>query len=515
MNKSSLKTFAIESRRELMSNIERTLNLLGISRKGVTLGKIMGEKVEIEGKLHNRRDYDTLLKKYHELGYDELVEETAYTWFNRLTALTYMEINGYVNDGLIFSSTSKIAPDIIDSYNDAQFFQNFSDEKKEKVHILRDEHKLEELYSIFVEGKSVELSNIMPFMFSKESELLFPTGLLMEDSFLVKLRKEMTESKEEDGLVPVEIIGWLYQFYNSEKKDLVFEGLKKNQKITKENIPAATQLFTPKWIVKYMVENSLGKLGVESLGVSENLKSKWKYYIESEVDITAQKLKLEDIKIIDPAMGSGHMLTYSFDLLADIYEDAGWGKKDAVLSILKNNIFGLEIDERAGQLASFALMMKGRERFPRLFKVLERLEEEEKFGLKTLTISESNNISQQTKNLMSENNLKNLNQLLQNFEDAKEYGSILKLEKLENLAEEFENLKMAYDKIGQTSLFNSSMEIMDRWNVVEDFEKIEKLIEQQGVMTEKFDVVVTNPPYMGGKGYTEALKKYVEKNYKD
>ncbi|MGL6166947.1 MAG: BREX-1 system adenine-specific DNA-methyltransferase PglX, partial [Fusobacteriaceae bacterium] len=187
MNKNSLKTFAIESRRELMRNIERTLNLLGISKKGVTLGNIMGEEIEIGGTLYNRRDYDTLLRKYHELGYEELVEETAYTWFNRLTALAYMEINGYVNDGLIFSSTSKIAPDIIDSYNDAQFFQNFSDEKKEKVHIMRDEHKLEELYSIFVEGKSVELSNIMPFMFSKESELLFPTGLLMEDSFLVKL----------------------------------------------------------------------------------------------------------------------------------------------------------------------------------------------------------------------------------------------------------------------------------------------------------------------------------------
>lgn len=520
MNKSSLKNFAIEARRELMGNIERKLNILGITKKGIVPGNSMGSQIEIGGRLYNRDSYDALIRKYSELGYDELIEESGYTWFNRLTALAYMECNGYIDEKIIFSTTSKTEPNIIDEYNDAEFFQNFDRELQEKIHDLRDNHKLEEMYSILVEGKCEELSVIMPFMFSKRggyAELLFPSGLLMDNSILVKLRKEMAESKEENGTVPVELIGWLYQFYNSEKKDEVFEGLKKNQKITKENIPAATQLFTPKWIVKYMAENSLGKLAVESLGVSEDLKKTWKYYIESEKDESAERVKIEDLKILDPAMGSGHMLTYSFDLLFDIYEDLGWGKKDAVISILKNNIFGLEIDERAGQLASFAIMMKGREKFPRLFKVLERLDEEERFNIHTLTIQESNTITEQTRKLMAENSLKSLEKLLENFHDAKEYGSILKLEKIEreNLEEDYRKLKEVYDKVGQISLFNSSMELTGSWNMSEDLEKIEKLIDQQEIMTEKYDVVITNPPYMGGKGYSDILKKYVEKNYKD
>jgi len=204
----------------------------------------------------------------------------------------------------------------------------------------------------------------------------------VEPAVIVRLREEI--GKE----APIELIGWLYQFYNSEKKDQVFEALKKNTKIAKENIPAATQLFTPDWIVKYMVENSLGKLVLESTGINESLKNNWKYYIDSELDKNSEKIKIEDVKILDPAMGSGHILVYAFDILFEIYENLGWSTKDTVLSILKNNLYGLEIDERAGQLASFALMMKAREKFSRLFSVLKR---EEAFKLNTLTIEESNN----------------------------------------------------------------------------------------------------------------------------
>ncbi|MGL5592869.1 MAG: DNA methyltransferase, partial [Cetobacterium sp.] len=428
MNKTSLKNFAIEARNILMENTKKQLINLGITKKEVATVNSMGSQVEVAGHLYKKSSYDALIRKYNEVGYEELIEECAYTWFNRLTALAYLEINEYVEEKVVFSTTSKLDPDIIDNYMDAEFFQNFDSELQNRIHDLKDAHKTEEMYSLLIEGKCEELSNIMPFMFSKGgdyAELLFPKGLLLQNSILMKLREEILGSKDEDGVVPVELIGWLYQFYNSEKKDEVFEGLKKNKKITKENIPAATQLFTPKWIVQYMVENSLGKLAVESLGVSEILKKTWKYYIESESDESSPKLNIEEIKILDPAMGSGHMLTYSFDVLFDIYEDLGWSKKDAVLSILKNNIYGLEIDDRAGQLASFAIMMKAREKFSRLFRVLERLEDEERFNLNSLTIIESNSIAEQTRKLIGDNSLNNLLKLISNFEDAKEYGSIL------------------------------------------------------------------------------------------
>ncbi|MGL5933200.1 MAG: BREX-1 system adenine-specific DNA-methyltransferase PglX [Cetobacterium sp.] len=514
MNKTSLKNFAITARNVLMENTKKQLENLGITKKEVITANSMGSQVEVAGHLYKKSSYDALIRKYNEVGYEELIEESAYTWFNRLTALAYLEINEYVEEKVVFSTTSKLDPDIIDNYMDAEFFQNFDSELQNRIHDLKDAHKTEEMYSLLIEGKCEELSNIMPFMFSKGgdyAELLFPKGLLLQNSILMKLREEILGSKDEDGVVPVELIGWLYQFYNSEKKDEVFEGLKKNKKITKENIPAATQLFTPKWIVQYMVENSLGKLAVESLGASETLKKTWKYYIESESDESSPKLNIEEIKILDPAMGSGHMLTYSFDVLFDIYEDLGWSKKDAVLSILKNNIYGLEIDDRAGQLASFAIMMKGREKFSRLFRVLERLEDEEKVHLNSLTIIESNPIAEQTMQLIGDNSLNNLLKLISNFQDAKEYGSILKLDALEkgSLEGELHKLEVAYKNLGQIALFAGT------WNMEEDLETLRKLVTQQENMTQKYDVVITNPPYMGSKGYSDILKKYIEKNYKD
>lgn len=514
MNKTSLKNFAITARNVLMENTKKQLENLGITKNKVEAANSMGSQVEVAGHLYKKSSYDALIRKYNEVGYEELIEESAYTWFNRLTALAYLECNDYVEEKVVFSTTSKLDPDIIDNYMDAEFFQNFDSELQNRIHDLKDAHKTEEMYSLLIEGKCEELSNIMPFMFSKGgdyAELLFPKGLLLQNSILMKLREEILGSKDEDGVVPIELIGWLYQFYNSEKKDEVFEGLKKNKKITKENIPAATQLFTPKWIVQYMVENSLGKLAVESLGASETLKKTWKYYIESESDESAPKLNIEDIKLLDPAMGSGHMLTYSFDVLFDIYEDLGWSKKDAVLSILKNNIYGLEIDDRAGQLASFAIMMKGREKFSRLFRVLEKLEDEEKVHLNSLTIIESNSIAEQTRKLIGDNSLNNLLKLISNFEYAKEYGSILKLDALEkgSLEEELHKLEIAYKNLGQIALFAGT------WNMEEDLETLRKLITQQENMTQKYDVVITNPPYMGSKGYSDILKKYIEKNYKD
>lgn len=524
MDKSRLKVFALEGRKELISKVKNRFEKLGINKKGIdNLNiQIMGDKIEIDGELFSKSSYDNLINKYNQIGYDELVEESAYIWFNRLVALAFMESNDYIEERFIFSEGDKINPEIIDNYYTMDFFDELEESEKNKIHNLKDKNtndSIDEMYSILLEEKCFELSKIMPFMFDKKggyADILFPENLLMPDSFLMKLREVFEDSKEyneskDEKIVPVEIIGWLYQYYNSELKDEVFADLKKNKKITKEKIAPATQLFTPHWIVKYMAENSLGKLAIENCGVSEDLKENWKYYIEnSDSEKDSERLNIEDIKIIDPAMGSGHMLTYCFDLLMEIYDNLGWGTKDSVISILKNNIYGLEIDKRAGQLASFAIFMKGREYFSRLFKVAER----ENISLNTFWIDESDNISDEIRKIIYENSLKNLETLLGNFTNAKEYGSILKIPNIdmENLNSEIEKIDEIYHSQGQLSLMTGEKAVLD---FEKEYEKIKKLIRQQEIFQNKFDIVITNPPYMGGKGYSEKLKKYVEKNYKD
>ena len=511
MNKTSLKLFAIEARNELMEKMRTRLDILGITKNGIEKAKVVGREVEINGSLYPRESYNSLVRKYKQIGYEELVEESAYTWFNRLTALAFMEANEYIEEKMIFNNGLKNEPGIIDNYYDFEFFKNLDADLQRELHDLRDENtanSIEKLYSILVEEKCEELSAIMPFMFKKKgtySDILFPTGLLLENSLLVRIREEI--GKE----APIELIGWLYQFYNSEKREVVYDGSMKKEKINREYIAPATQLFTPDWIVKYMVENSLGKLALESTGVNESLKTNWKYYIESELDKNSEKIKIEDVKILDPAMGSGHILVYAFDLLFEMYENLGWSTKDSVLSILKNNLYGLEIDERAGQLASFALMMKAREKFSRLFSVLKR---EEAFKLNTLIIEESNNLSEKIKNKVKDNNLNNLSKIIEDFEDAKEYGSILKLETIdrETLEKEFNLLKESLDNEQGTLIFNEDeLDI----NIEEDLELIESLIAQHIALTNKYEVVVTNPPYMGNGRMNTVLKKYIETNYSD
>ena len=512
MNKSSLKIFAIEARKELMEKMRTRLEILGISKNGIEKAKVIGKEVEVKGTLYPKESYDSLIRKYKQVGYEELIEESAYTWFNRLTALAFMEANGYIEEKMIFNNGVKNEPAIIDNYYEFEFFKNLDSDLQKELHNLRDENtpnSIEKLYSILMEEKCEDLSNIMPFMFKKKgtySDILFPTSLLMENSLLVRLREEIGAE------APIELIGWLYQYYNSEKREVVYNGSMKKSKINKEYIAPATQLFTPDWIVKYMVENSLGKLALESTGINEHLKNNWKYYIDLENEENLEKIKIEDIKILDPAMGSGHILVYAFDLLFEMYENLGWSTKETVLSMLKNNLYGLEIDERAGQLASFALMMKAREKFSRLFSVLKR---EENFKLNTLIIEESNSLSERIKNRIKNNNLNNLNKIIEDFEDAKEYGSILKLESInkEILEREFNILKESFNNNEQeTLIFNEDEMIID---INEELELIENLIKQHTIMTDKFDITVTNPPYMGNSRMNGILKEYIDKNYSD
>ena len=512
MNKSSLKIFAIEARKELMEKMRTRLEILGITKNGIEKAKVIGKEVEVKGTLYSKESYDSLIRKYKQVGYEELIEESAYTWFNRLTALAFMEANGYIEEKMIFNNGVKNEPVIIDNYYEFEFFKNLDSDLQKELHNLRDENtpnSIEKLYSILMEEKCEDLSNIMPFIFKKKgtySDILFPTGLLMKNSLLVRLREEIGAE------APIELIGWLYQYYNSEKREVVYNGSMKKSKINKEYIAPATQLFTPDWIVKYMVENSLGKLALESTGINENLKNNWKYYIDSEKEENSDKIKIEDMKILDPAMGSGHILVYAFDLLFEMYENLGWSTKESVLSILKNNLYGLEIDERAGQLASFALMMKAREKFSRLFSVLKR---EENFKLNTLIIEESNSLSERVKNRIKANNLNNLNKIIEDFKDAKEYGSILKLKSIDKeiLEKEFNLLKESFNNNKQeTLIFNEDEMIID---INEELELIENLIKQHTIMTDKFDITVTNPPYMGNSRMNGILKEYIDKNYSD
>lgn len=517
MDKGSLKIFAIEARRDLMEKVKARLDFLGITSKEPNkkgLNFLSGNVLEIGDNRYKKSSYDDLVKKYESIGYEQLIEESAYIWFNRLVALAYMEANGYIDEKMIFSNGSKIESGIIDDYYEADFFENMEEEDQERLHNLRDRNKTEDMYTMLIEEKCNELHKIMPFMFDKKggySDILFPAGLFTSNSVLVRLREEFEKAKEknEEGeeTIPVEIIGWLYQYYNQDKREVIYDGSLKKAKITKDYIAPATQLFTPHWIVKYMAENSLGKLAIENLKVSPELKRNWKYYIDNEIDNNIERLNVEDIKIIDPSMGSGHILTYCFDMLYEIYEDLGWSRKDAVLYILKNNLYGLEIDKRAGQLASFAIMMKGREKFPRLLKVWDDSEDK----LNTLWIDESNEVSEEVRKLIYSNSLKNLEILLDNFIDAKEYGSILKLEKLDNskLEEELEKLIEAYKKQGQLTLTTNSRDF--------DLEcrKIEKFIQQQKIMSDSYDIAITNPPYMGNGRMNDKLKKYINNYYPD
>ncbi len=502
MNKSILMKFAIESRNTLMKSIDTTLMAMGFTASTIPASRQSGDKVFVNEKEYSKVQYDDLVARYKELGYEQLKESMAYTWFNRFVALRFMEANEYINEKIITSSTSKIEPDLVSSFRDASFYDNLSSTEKEYLLQLKDADNVETLYAKLVIYKCNELNKTLPFMFEKMgdyTELLFPSNLITKGSFLESLREAIYKEGEEP--IDVEIIGWLYQYYNSQFKDEVFSDLKKNKKLTKDTIPAATQLFTPKWIVKYMVENSLGNLLLESTeGLNYDklleLKKDWKYYIDQEIT-KSELMPLEEIKLIDPCMGSGHILVYAFDFLYKVYEAFGYSERDIVRNILEKNLYGLEIDDRATQLAQFALMMKAREKYKRLLRILEN--DPIKLNIYAIQESKENVIDGFTRQTIGRNGLATLNYLADKFHDAKELGSILTIKdfNLEKALAELETLKV---KLG----INASQNVLDR---------LEALVYQADNLARKYDVVVTNPPYMGSKGMGATLGNYVKKNY--
>ncbi|MDU6823466.1 BREX-1 system adenine-specific DNA-methyltransferase PglX [Intestinibacter bartlettii] len=521
MDKNAVKKFAVNARRKLIDSVSQKAYGLGISIDEIKEVEQIpnGSRIKINNDYVYLTDIETehrerLIDQIEYKGYEQVMEEVAYTWFNRIIAIRFMEVNDYLPTRVrVLSSEdeNKVEPDAVTQA--LELIEELGLDR-EKIYNYQDNNDTEGLFKyVFIKQCNV-LGKIMPVMFEKiqdYTELLLPDNLLVEGSVI---RDLINDIKADDFKDQVEIIGWLYQYYISEKKDEVFNGLKKNKKITKENIPAATQLFTPDWIVKYMVENSLGRLWLEG-HPNEELKSGWKYYLEEaeqEPDVEkelekireeSKKLSPEDITVLDPAMGSGHILVYAFDVLYQIYLSAGYSEMDIPRLILEKNLYGLDIDDRAGQLAYFALIMKARSYSRRFFRDIER----NPIELNVCAIQESNGISEEDIEYFADGDedlKRDVEYLVKVFTDAKDYGSILEVQKID--IDKINN-KINYVK-------NKKINLLDSKNSYVIVNNFISLLKQYKLFNSKYDVCVTNPPYIGCKGINNKLKNYIEKNFK-
>ena len=503
MNKNAIQKFAIWARNELIAQVSQRAYQYGIDESGfgdASADTLNGRLLTAEEKSQRQE----LIKQIKEKGYQQVTEEVAYTWFNRFIALRFMEVNNYLPSHIrVFSDASgAFKPEIL---NDVLHL-DLPGLDSGKVAEYIESNDTEALYRYLLLTQCNALNSALPVMFERlggYTEMLLPNNILRQDSVLGHM---VSDIPEEDWQDAVQIIGWLYQYYNTELKDDTFAQLKKNVKITKERIPAATQLFTPDWIVRYMVENSLGRLWLEGHPNAE-LHDGWKYYLdeaEQEPEVETQLAKLreeyktikpEEIKVIDPCMGSGHILVYAFDVLMQIYEANGYSQRDAAQSILKNNLYGLDIDDRAAQLAYFAVMMKARQYDRRL---LTR-------GIQPniFSIRESNGIQAMTIEYFHKNDPKlkaDIERIVTEMRDAKEYGSILNITPV--------------DFAGLYARFN---EIRNDINMMRmsALEKLLPLVKCAELLAQKYDVVVTNPPYMGASGMNARLSQYIKDHFPD
>ena len=523
MDKNAIKKFAVWARTELIARVSLKGVEYGITEDNIVdaAADSVGGKVLTDAEKKQRM---ACIAEINDKGYRQVMEEVAYTWFNRFSALRFMEVNGYLPSHVrVFTDEENtFKPQIIAE----AIHLDLDGLDMEKVYELKEAEKTEELYKYLLTVQCNALNKILPGMFQKISdytELLLPDNLLRDGSVIQQMIELIPEENWKDA---VQIIGWLYQYYNSEKKDDVFAALKKNVKITKENIPAATQLFTPDWIVRYMVENSLGRLWLEGhpdakeqllpteeeqsayvAGKRDPEDTKWHYYLEEaeqEPEVQAQLAEIrkeyaaltpDRLKVIDPCSGSGHILAYMFDVLMKIYESYGYTTREAVSSIVENNIYGLDIDDRAAQLAYFAVMMKARQYDRRFFSR----------GIQphVYAIVESNHVDKFAVEYFCNGNAKlkeAMGMIISELHDAKEYGSILTVTPQD-----------------WTALYNRFAEITEDINMSRDVALAEllPLVQVAETLAQKYDVVVTNPPYMGSSGMSTKLSDYVKKYYPD
>ena len=515
MNKNAIQKFAIWARNELIAQVSQRAYQYGIDESGfgdASADTLNGRLLTAEEKSQRQE----LIGRIKEKGYKQVMEEVAYTWFNRFIALRFMEVNNYLPSHIrVFSDASgAFKPEIL---NDVLHL-DLPGLSSGKVAEYIESNDTESLYRYLLLTQCNALNSALPVMFERMggyTEMLLPNNILRQDSVLGHM---VSDIPEEDWQDAVQIIGWLYQYYNTELKDDTFAQLKKNVKITKERIPAATQLFTPDWIVRYMVENSLGRLWLEGHPNAE-LRGGWKYYLdeaEQEPEVDAQLAKLreeyktikpEEIKVIDPCMGSGHILVYAFDVLMQIYTSAGWDQREAAQSILKNNLFGLDIDDRAAQLAYFGVMMKARQYDRRL---LTR-------GIQPhiYAFAESNTITTAPLHDMGitlsqdeyDTAVKQVLRLLDELRDAKEYGSILPVTPCDwDLLRRFA-VPRTEDEGGQQLLGIHGEQIAAPL--------LQRLINIGEALSQQYDVVVTNPPYMAVSNAGAKVNDYVKKNFPD
>lgn len=534
MNKTAIKNFAIWARNKLIADIKYKAGLMGITEKGIAgaLPQSAGgtefydigtsEPYCISGKeIEQRRRLKEVIENKaadtdYSTAYKYVIEEVAYTWFNRLIAVRFMEVNDYLPGHIrvLSSETGKMEPDLVTTPFDSEL--EFTSTEEERIIQLKQDNKIDELFRMLFIKQCNALNELLPALFEKTNdytEILLNFSVIDQEGVVYRLVHDIPE---EDFDVnrggQVEIIGWLYQYYNTEPKNDAFA---KKGKITKEEIPAVTQLFTPDWIVRYMVENSLGRLWLEG-HPDDILKANWKYYLdEAEQDPEVQsqldeinkehaKLNPEDIKLIDPCMGSGHILVYAFDVFMQIYESVGWSQRDAAKSILENNIFGLDIDDRAGQMAYFAVMMKARQ-YNR--KILSK-----DTVCNVFSIQDSNGITSAPMHDMGVDlsredyakATKEAMKLVEEFHDAKEYGSIITVKE-----HDWELLKRfavpRKDESGQMTF--------DIHGEQEASERIQQMITVGKNLSQKYEVVITNPPYAAMSGLSERINTYVKEFY--
>lgn len=519
MDKGKVRSFAIWARINLIEAVKYRAYTMGIEKDIIRdIDQVQGGfRVKGRPEVFNisPRHRRALLEVIKERGYEQVIDEVAYTWFNRFIALRYMEVNGYLPIGIRVLSSDipgKTEPDIISRVGEVIEELELDTNYVYGLVDIGNNQAREKLYRYILVKQCNELGKIIPALFEKiedYTELLLPDNLLGENSITRRLCSEIEEESWKDE---VEIIGWMYQYYISEEKDRVFDALKKNVKITKENIPAATQLFTPKWIVKYLVENSIGSLWLQGHGNHE-LQNYMEYYLgqgtqtwESEEVIYRVKVKRsglspEGITVLDPCMGSGHILVYAFEILYKIYLSAGYLDRDIPRKILENNIYGLDIDGRAVQLGTFALIMKARAYNRRLFRDIMK----NPLKVNVATIEESNGINNEIIDYFAGDNeglRGDLSYLVQVFDNAKEYGSILRVKDIN-----FYGLEKRLKELNE----NYSVVFTDYIALLN--EKLPKLICQGRIMSKKYEAVITNPPYMGLRGANDTLARYLSNNY--
>ena len=510
MDKNAIKKYAVWARRALIGSVAQRAALYGITaedvgdaRAEVVMGRVLSST--------EQRQRRSLIERIRTEGYTAAIEGIAYTWFNRFIALRFMEVNGYL------PSRVRVFTDENDAFR-PQIMTEALDLTMEgidpqQIYAFKNANDDEGLFKYLIIAQCNALNAILPRMFQRigdDTELLFPENLLRDGSVVHEL---ITRIPAEDWQDQVQIIGWLYQYYNSEPKDTVFANLKKNIKVTKDTLPAATQLFTPDWIVRYMVENSLGRLWLAG-HPNEDLRAGWRYYMEEaeQTEEVAEQLRAlraeaaalspEEIRCIDPCMGSGHILAYLFDVLIEIYGAHGYVTVDAVKNIVTKNLYGLDIDERAAQLAYFTVMMKARAYDRGFFRR----------GIQpnVYAIVESNAdgafIYDGGAGIAEEEHAAALSDVMAAFTDAREYGSLIvpPAHDYAALANAWEWAQMAAAPDVNMTLWSS-----------ETNERIPQLIRQAQILTQKYHIVVTNPPYMGSKGMGAKLAKFVKEHYPD